>query len=128
MATYATGITASFNGTTLGEITEIDVQYGGGMPIARGTTSTSFVSEPWALDLGSIEIATLRELGLKTGTYDAYGRKGVLSFGGTAVDQTSTTSVVSVGFTTKAVCESIRMTAKVQDVWRYRSTFTILKD
>jgi hypothetical protein len=128
MATYATGITASFCGTTLGEITEIDVQYGGGMPIARGTTAAGVVAEPWALDLGTIEIATLRELGLKTGTYDAYGRKGVLSFGGTAVNQTATTSVVSLGFTTKAVCERLRLTAKIQDVWRYRGTFKIIKE
>lgn len=125
MAHYAAGVTASWRGTTLGEITELKVVYGGSLPISRGPTATGTAAEPWALDLGTIDLSALSNAGL---SISEYGQKGVLAFGGTAVNQTATTQVVSVGFTTKAVCQTLQNLGKVQDVWRYQGTFKIVKE
>jgi hypothetical protein len=123
MAHYAAGVTASWRGTTLGEITELKVTYGGSLPIARGTTVAGVT--PWALDLGTIDVSVLSNAGFSV---SEYGQKGVLAFGGTAVNQTATAQIVTVGFTTKAICQTLQLAAKVQDVWRYQGTFKIVKE
>jgi|NOAtaT_7_FD_contig_31_7394406_length_1071_multi_9_in_0_out_0_2 hypothetical protein len=125
MAHYAAGVTASWRGTTLGEITELKVAYGGGLPTSRGPTPTGTTSEPWSLDLGTIDVSALSNAGL---SISEWGRKGVLAFGGTAVNQTATSQVVTVGFSTKAICQSLQNLGKVQDVWRYQGTFKIVKE
>lgn len=130
MAHYAAGVTASWRGTTLGEVTELKVAYGGGLPISRGpaatgTAATGTTSEPWSLDLGTIDVSALSNAGL---SISEWGRKGVLAFGGTVVNQTATSQVVTVGFSTKAICQSLQNLGKVQDVWRYQGTFKIVKE
>lgn len=123
MAHYAAGVTASWRTTTLGEITELRVNYGGSLPIGRGATVAGVT--PWALDLGTIDVSVLSNAGFSV---SEYGQKGVLAFGGTAVNQTATTQIVTVGFTTKAICQTLQLAAKVQDVWRYQGTFKIVKE
>lgn len=125
MATYAAGVTASWRTTTLGEITELKVNYGGSLPIARGTTTDTNPRQPWALDLGTIDLSVLSNVGFSV---NEYGQKGVLAFGGTAVNQANTAQTVTVGFTTKAICQTLQLAAKVQDVWRYQGTFKIVKE
>ena len=125
MAHYASGVTASWRGVALGAVTELKVTYGGGLPISRGPAATGTTSEPWSLDLGTIDVSALSNAGLSV---SEWGRKGVLSFGGTAVNQTATSQVVTVGFTTKAICQSLQSVGKVQDVWRYQGTFKIVKE
>ena len=130
MAHYAAGVTASWMGTAFGDITELRSSYGGNLPLGRGTanvaggtataTATSF-----ALDLGNIEVFSLSTAALSIGSW---GRKGVLAIGGTARNHTATATVISVGFTTKAICTQLQATGKVQDVWRYQGTFRIVKE
>lgn len=131
MAHYAAGVTASWMGTAFGDITELRSTYGGGnLPIGRGTanvangtattTATSF-----SLDLGTIEVLSLSTAAL---SIESWGRKGVLAIGGTARNHTATATVISVGFTTKAICTQLQSTGKVQDVWRYQGTFKIVKE
>lgn len=125
MAHYTCGVTASWCGTALGEIAELNVAYGDGMPINRGTTAAGTTVTPWGLDLGTIEVSSFSTAGLTT---SAWGVRGVIAFGGTARNQLNTNEVVTVGFTTKAVCDSLRFTGKVLDVWRYQGRFRIQKD
>jgi hypothetical protein len=125
MAHYTCGVTASWCGTALGEISEINVVYGDGLPIARGTTAAGSTPSPWSLDVGTIEVSSFSTSGLATA---AWGVRGALIFGGTARNELNTSQAVTVGFTTKAVCDSLRFTGKVLDVWRYQGRFRIQKD
>ena len=123
MAHYAAGVTASWMGTAFGDITELRTNYGGNLPQGRGSTAAG--STPWSLDLGTIEVFSLSTAALSIGSW---GRKGVLAIGGTARDYTATATVLSVGFTTKAICTQLQSTGKVQDVWKYQGTFKIVKE
>ena len=104
MAIYCTGVTATWGGAALGEITKIDVQRGGELPLARGST--------WTLDAGTIEISSLSTAQL---TATQYGRKATLSIGGGGLT-----------LTTKAVCQTLRATGTVNDVTRYVGLFRIV--
>lgn len=123
MAHVTAGITASWGSTALGDITEIKWTHGGGLPQSRGSTVAG--TRPWSLDLGTIEVTSLSD---KLGDINQWGRKGTLSIGGTARSNTATATIITVNLTTKAICQTLDIGAKVNDVWRYKGTFKIVQE
>ena len=100
MAIYSQGCSVSFEGATFTEVTSVQLDVGGGMPIGRGTA--------YAPSGGSV---TVEALG---GTYE-YGAYGQLSISGGGISLTS-----------KAVCTGVSATAAANDVTRYSVTFDII--
>lgn len=121
MAIPTSGITASFGGTALGEITEIKWTQGGGLPQSRGSTAAG--SAPWSFDAGAIEISSV---GTSLGNISQWGKKAVLAVGGTTRVATATATIVTVNLTTKTICQTLELGAKVNDAWRYKGTFKIV--
>lgn len=103
MANECAGVTATWNGQQLYEVTEIKVNAGGGMPLARGST--------WTFDAGTIDIACLSDDKLSPADY---GRKATLAIAGGGLT-----------FSTKAICERVQLSGKVNDIARYAVTFKI---
>jgi hypothetical protein len=103
MAINCAGVFASWDGVALGEVTKIDIQRGGALPMARGSN--------WTLDAGAIEITSLSTAQL---TAAQYGKKSTLIFTGGGLDAT-----------TKAICQTLRATGTVNDVTRYVGIFKI---
>ena len=62
MATYASGVTATWDGTSFGEVTDLAVTHGGSLPLARAST--------WTLDVGTIEIKCLSTANISAATAD----------------------------------------------------------
>jgi hypothetical protein len=108
MATYCTGVTATWNGVAFGEVSEIAVRAGGGLPQARACT--------WSPDAGTV---TLKCLGSAHISRTSYGLCQTLSLGGGGF------SSGSAAFTTKAILRSFDMDGKVNDVARYGVTLQI---
>lgn len=102
MATYATGITATWDSVDIGEVVDLKVIHGGQMPVTRS-------GQPWALDAGTIDIQCL-----SGGTSHAakYGAKATLSITGGGLT-----------YTTKAVLTRVELAGKVNDVARYALSF-----
>ena len=103
MATECAGVTASWNSTNFGEVVEIKVNAGGSMPLARAST--------WTLDAGTIDISCLSTANV---SLVQYGRKATLAIAGGGL-----------AFSTKAVCERVQLSGKVNDIARYAVTFKI---
>jgi hypothetical protein len=120
MAIPTSGVTATFNGTALGEITEIKWLVGGGLPQGRGSTAATAY---WSMDAGSIEITAF---GTALNTVNQWGRKAVLAVGGTARVATATATIITVNLSCKAICQTLDIGAKVNDVWRHKGTFKIV--
>jgi hypothetical protein len=112
------GITAKWGTTSLGDITELKWLNGGGLPQARS-------GGPWSFDLGTIEVTSLSPT---LGDTSQWGKKATLAIGGTARSHTATATVITVSLTTKAICQTLDMGAKVNDVWRYKGTFKIVQE
>jgi hypothetical protein len=106
MAVVCTGVTVTWNGVTLGEVTKIDVQRGGALPMGRSTR--------WTLDAGVIEIASFSTARLAA---DQYGLKATLQVAGGGM-----------AFTTKAICQSLKWGGTVNDVVRCVGTFKIVME
>jgi hypothetical protein len=106
MADYCTGVTVNWRGTAIGEVTEYRVNAGGSLPLARQSV--------FAIDAGTVEVSSLATAAMKL---SEYGLKGVLLFsgGGLAVS-------------TKAICQTLDISAKVNDVYRLKSTFRIVQE
>lgn len=121
MASYATGVTVSFGGTTIGEVTELRVVEGGSLPLGRDST--------FAVDVGTIEISSLATGSTAFISPTARGLKGTLSISGTSAAQgTPPAGGGSVTLTTKAILQTLDISAKVNDVWRFKNTFRIVKE
>lgn len=99
-----TGTSVTWRGSSIGEVSQIRYLAGGGLPIGRVS--------PFAVDAGTVEIASYG-----TVSPAQYGMKGTLAVA---------SELVSV--TTKAVCLSVDIGATVNDVWRYKTTFRIVKE
>ncbi len=110
MAGYCTGVTVNWRGTAIGEVTEFRVGAGGSMPLARGVAGGS----PWAIDAGTVELASLSTAAMKL---SEYGTKGLLSFSGGGLT-----------LTTKAICQTLDVSGKVNDVYRLKSVFRIVQE
>ena len=102
MATYSTGITATFGSTALSEITGLSWNYGGGMPAGRGVVFQAV--------LGQITLETIG-----SASTSLYGTRGGISISGGGVNLTCT-----------AVCTDLAVTAEVNGIARYSYTFEIL--
>ena len=125
-AIVTSGITATWGGTALGDITEIKWVFGGGMPQGRGgsgTTASGGTATYWSMDAGTIEITAF---GTALARTDQWGRKATLAVGGTARVATATATVITVNLSCKAVCQTLDLGAKVNDVWRHKGTFKIV--
>jgi hypothetical protein len=106
MAGYCTGVAVSWRGTALGEVSEFRINAGGSLPIGRDST--------FAVDAGTVEVSSLATAAMKL---SEYGTKGLLSFSGGGLT-----------VTTKAICQTLDISAKVNDVYRLKSTFRIVKE
>ena len=104
MAAYSTGISATFDGTSFAEVTDLSWQYGGGLPKGRSST--------WTDEVGSVSIACLGTANISTAKY------------GTRADLVLTGGGVSL--TSKAVYESLSVTPELNGVTRYTVTFRLL--
>lgn len=104
MATYSTGITATFNGTTFAEVRDLAWTYGGGLPKGR--------SAAWTDDVGSVTLTCLGSAGVATGSY---GVRGDLTITGGGANLTN-----------KAVFEGLSVAPELNGVTRYTVTFKLL--
>jgi hypothetical protein len=103
MATECAGVTASWNSTNFGEVVEIKVNAGGSLPLARAST--------WTFDAGTIDISCLSTANVSLAQY---GKKDTLTISGGGLT-----------FSTKAVCERVQLSGRVNDIARYAVTFKI---
>jgi hypothetical protein len=110
MAGYCTGVTVNWRGTEIGEVSEFRVGAGGGLPLARGVSG----GKPWAIDAGTVELASFSTAAMKL---SEYGTKGLLSFSGGGLT-----------LTTKAICQTLDIAGKVNDVYRLKSVFRIVQE
>jgi hypothetical protein len=108
MAIACAGVSVTWDSVALGEVTEIKVQAGGGLPVCRGGSVTP---AGWSLDMGAIDISCLSTAQI---TMSQYGKKAVLNISGGGLT-----------FTTKAICQTLRLEGKANDVARYAATFKI---
>jgi hypothetical protein len=106
MATYCAGLTVAWNSVPLGEVVDIKVINGGSLPLARSST--------YSVDAGTIEIACLSTAAISSGQR---GLKASLAITGGGMD-----------FTTKAVCQTLQLVGKVNDIARYSASFKIMKE
>ena len=112
MAGYCTGVTVNWRGTAIGEVTEYRVAAGGSLPQSRGSTAAG--STPWSMDAGTVELSSVSTAAMRI---SEYGTKGLLSFTGSGLT-----------VTTKAICQTLDITAKVNDVYRLKSVFRIVQE
>lgn len=103
MADYSAGVTATWNGTNFGEVTELSVTHGGAMPLARAST--------WTLDVGTIEMSCLTTANISTANY---GKRSLITIAGGGLAYRGT-----------AVLEKFTLTGKVNDVARYTVTLKV---
>lgn len=104
MATYATGITATWNGVSFGEITDLSWSYGGSP--SKGRTVI------WTDDCGSATITCLGVAGVSSANY---GVRADLSIAGPGAT-----------LTCKAVYEGVSVAYELNGVQRYTVTFKLL--
>lgn len=103
MATYATGVTATWDGTSFGEVTELRVTHGGSLPLARAST--------WTLDVGTIEISCLTTANVSS---DKYGKRAAVSITGGGLN-----------YSGNAVLEKFTLQGVANDVARYGVTLRV---
>ena len=104
MATYSTGITATFGSTTFTEVTDLAWSWGGSLPKGRNLI--------WTDDVGSVTLTCLGSAGVSTSSYGV--RDDLVISGGGA------------NLTCKAVCEGLGVAPELNGVTRYSVTFKIL--
>lgn len=123
MAIATAGITVTWDSTALGDITEIKWKQGDGLPQSRGSSAAN--TKPWTFAAGTVEISSLST---SAGAIGQYGRKATLAIGGTARSHSATATVITVNLSTKAICQTLDLGAKVNDAWRYKGTFKIVME
>ena len=101
MATYSQGCVVSFAGFSITELTSVQLELGGGMPVSR--------SGGYAPSGGSVSVE-----GLAPGSFN-WGQYGTLSISGGGVS-----------LTYNAVCTGKGATAAANDVTRYTFTFDLI--
>ena len=103
MATLASGVTATWNSTDFGEVTELSVTHGGAMPLARAST--------WTLDVGTIELKCLTTANISTTNY---GKRATVTIKGGGL-----------AYSGKAVLEKFTLAGVVNDVSLYAVTLKV---
>jgi hypothetical protein len=106
MAINCAGLTITWNASPLGEVIDLKVINGGSLPLGRAST--------YLVDAGSIEIACLSTAAISSGQQ---GLKASLAISGGGMD-----------FTAKAVCQTLQLVGKVNDVARYTGSFKIMRE
>ena len=101
MATYSQGCSVSFAGSSLSQLTSVQLELGGGLPIGRGGA--------YAPSGGSVSVEALAP-----GSFN-WGQYGSLSIGGGGIS-----------LTYNAVCTGKGATAAANDVTRYTFTFDLI--
>jgi len=101
VATYSQGCTVSFTGATFSEVTSVQLDVGGSMPIGRSASA-------YAQSGGSVTVEALGG----SYTYGAYGSL-VISGGG-------------ISLTRNAVWTGVTATAAANDVTRYSVSFDLI--
>jgi hypothetical protein len=102
VATYSTGVTATFAGTSFTEIADVSYQWGGGLSRGRGVA--------YAPDMGQVSITTLGFI-----SSGLWGLRGQFSISGGGL-----------GLTVTAVCTDVSASGELNGVTRYTATFRIL--
>lgn len=105
MANVCTGVSVTWAGTLLGEVTEIDVNAGGSLPLGRDST--------FSVDAGTITLKCLSTAALGL---SQYGLQGTLAITGGGLT-----------LTTKAICQTLTLSGRVNDVARYGATFKLVR-
>jgi len=103
MATYASGVTATWNSVDFGEVSELRVTHGGALPLARAST--------WTLDLGTIEMSCFATANISTANY---GVRSLVTIAGGGFAYRAT-----------AVLEKFTLQGVVNDVARYGVTLRV---
>lgn len=103
MATYSTGVTATFGGTPITEIVGLSANYGNGMPEGRDGSS-------WKPLLGQVQIESLG--GFVAGLWGTQAQL-MLSGGG-------------LSLTEVAVCTDTSVAGEVNGLTRYSYTFDLI--
>lgn len=104
MATYSTGITATFGSTTFAEVTDLAWTYGGALPKGRSVV--------WTDEAGSVTLTCLGATGITTASY---GLRNDLTISGGGAN-----------LTCKAVYIGLGVAPELNGVTRYTVTFKIL--
>ena len=104
MATYSTGVTATFGSTTFAEVTDLAWSYGGALPKGRDAA--------WTDEIGSVTLTCLGSAGVTTANY---GLRNDLAIAGGGA-----------GLTCKAVYIGLGVAPELNGVTRYTVTFKIL--
>lgn len=105
MATVCTGVSVTWGGVSLGEVTEIDVIAGGSLPLGRDST--------FSVDAGTISVKCLSTAAIGL---SQYGLQGTLQITGGGLTLTH-----------KAICQTLTMTGRVNDVAKYGATFKLVR-
>jgi hypothetical protein len=105
MATVCTGVSVTWASVDLGEVTEIDVNVGGSLPLGRDST--------FSVDAGTI---TLKCLSTAAIGLSQYGLQGTLAITGGGLTLTH-----------KAICQTLTLSGRVNDVARYGATFKLVR-
>jgi hypothetical protein len=105
MATVCTGVSVTWASVSLGEVTEIDVNVGGSLPLGRDST--------FSVDAGTI---TLKCLSTAAIGLSQYGIQGTLAITGGGLTLTH-----------KAICQTLTLSGRVNDVARYGATFKLVR-
>jgi hypothetical protein len=105
MANVCTGVSVTWCSTALGEVTEIDVNVGGSLPLGRDST--------FSVDAGTITLKCLSTAALGL---SQYGVQGALAITGGGLTLTH-----------KAICQTLTLSGRVNDVARYGATFKLVR-
>lgn len=100
MATYSTGITATWNATTFTEVNALSWQHGGARQDRAAGTTTGWTAEP-----GSVTFTCLGATGVDTNNF---GKRGTLTITGGGM-----------AYSGKAVFETVSAQAELNGVTRY---------
>jgi hypothetical protein len=104
VATYSTGITATWGGVAFQEITDLQWSYGGGPPKGRSII--------WTDDVGSVSLTCLNAANMSIAEYGL--RKELVLAGGGQV------------LTRFAIWESVNVVAELNGLTRFTVTFSLL--
>lgn len=109
MATYSTGISATWGGVAFAEVYELGLPLFGGV---RKDRSTSGTSQGWTDEVGDVSIACYASTNINTNEYGQ--RKQLVVSGG------------GVSLTFNAVCTGVSATPELNGVTRFTFTAKLL--
>lgn len=103
MATYAAGVTVTWNSVNFEQVQSLRFSHGGSLPISRGSTH-----QPFSVDLGAIDVVCF---GTANCLVSNYGKRATFQIQGGGVT-----------FTHKAIFQRLAVDTTVNDVQRHTVT------